>query len=75
MTDIHPSISTSFAAPRRSQTSQDNDVSADAPMTFAQMAELLCLSQRAEEPDAYDEGLTRAEATNRIKLLKRKLDG
>lgn len=40
----------------------------DEMMTPAQMADLLCLSQRAEEPDAYDENITHLEAESRIKL-------
>lgn len=44
-------------------------------MTASQAAELLCLAQRAEEYDAYQDDLSQLEATNRIRLLKRKLDG
>ncbi len=67
MSDIHPDIA--IANPDNLPERDDD------PMTPAQMAELLCLSQRAEEPEAYDESLSRFEADNRIKLLKRKLDG
>jgi hypothetical protein len=67
MSDIHPDISINGpeVLPPRD----------DEPMTVAQLAELLCLSQRAEEPDAYAEDLSKFEAENRIRLLKRKLDG
>ncbi|WP_196257745.1 DUF3072 domain-containing protein [Pelagibacterium limicola] len=67
MSDIHPDIS--IASPEALPPRDDE------PMTTQQMAELLCLAQRAEEPDAYDENISRFEAENRIKLLKRKLDG
>lgn len=67
MSDIHPDISIA-----NSDTHSERH---DDPMTSAQKAELLCLSQRAEEPDAYDENITHLEAENRIKLLKRKLEG
>lgn len=74
MTAIHPDIATSNPDAFRDNDHED-ELSGDGPMTGAQKAELLCLSQRAEEPDAYDENLTHLEAENRIKLLKRKLDG
>jgi hypothetical protein len=67
MSDIHPDIA--IANPYAEMPRDDE------PMTLEQMAELLCLSQRAEEPDAYDETLSRFEADNRILLLKRKPDG
>lgn len=74
MSDIHPGISTAYPDAYRDRQHED-DISGDGPMTASQAAELLCLAQRAEEPDAYDDHLSRMEATNRIKLLKRKLDG
>ena len=74
MSDIHPGIATANPDAFRVNDHEDY-VSGDGPMTSSQAAELLCLAQRAEEFDAYDEGLTSIEAANRIKLLKRKLDG
>lgn len=74
MSDIHPGIA--IANPDAFRLNEREDyASGDGPMTTAQAAELLCLAQRAEEPDAYDDDLTSLEAANRIKLLKRKLDG
>lgn len=67
MSDTHPAISIANPAAE--------PVHDDEPMTIRQMAELLCLSQRAEEPDAYAENLSRFEADNRIGMLRRKLDG
>ena len=72
MSDVHPDIA--IANPDARQKPRNGDPDGE-PMTAAQAAELLCLSQRAEEPEAYSDDLTRFEATNRIKLLKRKLDG
>ena len=74
MSDIHPGIAITNPDAFRINAREDY-VSGDGPMTASQAAELLCLAQRAEEHDAYDEDLTSIEATNRIKLLKRKLDG
>lgn len=74
MSDIHPGIATANPDAFRVNDHEDYD-SGEGPMTVSQAAELLCLSQRAEEPDAYDDDLSSLEATNRIKLLKRKLDG
>lgn len=73
MSDIHPGIA--IANPDALRTDRDDYIPGDGPMTATQAAELLCLSQRAEEFDAYDDDLTSIEAANRIKLLKRKLDG
>lgn len=73
MSDIHLGIAT--ANPDAFRLDREDYIPGDGPMTAAQAAELLCLSQRAEEFDAYDDDLTSIEAANRIKLLKRKLDG
>ena len=74
MSDLHPGIATANPDAFRADDHEDYD-SGEGPMTVSQAAELLCLSQRAEEPDAYDDDFSSLEATNRIKLLKRKLDG
>ncbi|GGA46876.1 DUF3072 domain-containing protein [Pelagibacterium lentulum] len=74
MSAIHSDIATANPDAFRVNDHED-ELSGGGPMTSAQKAELLCLSQRAEEPDAYDENITHLEAENRIKLLKRKLDG
>jgi len=74
MSDIHPGIAVANPDAFRVNDREDY-LSGGGPMTASQAAELLCLAQRAEEPDAYDDHLTRLEAINRIKLLKRKLDG
>lgn len=72
MSSIHPDIA--IANPDARQQPRGDDADGE-PMSASQAAELLCLSQRAEEPEAYSDDLTSFEADNRIKLLKRKLDG
>ena len=42
-------------------------------MTGAQASYLKALSEQAREPDAYDEALTKGEASGRIAALKAKL--
>jgi hypothetical protein len=48
-------------------------VSGQEPMTGAQASYLKTLSEEALEPEAYDETLTKAEASRRIDALKAKL--
>jgi hypothetical protein len=51
----------------------DEWVSGDDPMTGAQASYLKTLSEEAGDPDAYDENLTKAEASKRIDALKQEL--
>jgi Protein of unknown function (DUF3072) len=48
-------------------------VSGDEPMTGAQASYLKTLSEEAGEPDAFDENLTKAAASERIDALKARL--
>ncbi len=48
-------------------------VSGDEPMTGAQASYLKTLSEEAHEPDAFDEKLSKAEASKRIDALRSKL--
>jgi hypothetical protein len=48
-------------------------VSGEEPMPGAQASYLKTLSEEAREPQAYDETLTKAEASKRIDALKAKL--
>ena len=48
-------------------------VTGDEPMTGAQASYLKTLSEQAHDPDAYADGLTKAEASKRIDALKGKL--
>jgi hypothetical protein len=51
----------------------DDWVSGDDPMTGAQASYLKTLSEEAHEPEAFDENLTKAEASKRIDRLKAKI--
>ena len=44
----------------------------DEPMTGAQASYLKTLSKEAHAPDAYDDGLTKAQASERIDELQAK---
>lgn len=48
-------------------------ISGDEPMTGAQASYLKTLSEQAKEPDAFDDTLTKAEASIRIDRLKEQL--
>ncbi|QDA36545.1 DUF3072 domain-containing protein [Paracoccus liaowanqingii] len=49
-------------------------VSGDDPMTGAQASYLKTLSEQAHEPDAFDDAISKAEASKRIDALKAKLE-
>jgi hypothetical protein len=49
-------------------------VSGDDPMTGAQASYLKTLSEEAHDADAFDENLTKAEASKRIDALKGKIE-
>ena len=51
----------------------DDWVSGDEPMAGAQRSYLKTLSEQAHDDNAYDEGLSKAEASKRIDALKEKL--
>ncbi len=48
-------------------------VSGDEPMTGAQASYLKTLSEQADDPDAFADGISKAEASERIDALKAKL--
>ena len=48
----------------------DEWVSGDEPMTGAQASYLKTLTEQAKQPDMFEEGLTKAEASKRIDTLK-----
>jgi len=58
-----------------SNTEKDPDdwVSGDDAMTGAQASYLKTLSEQAHEPEAFDDQLTKAEASKRIDALKAKM--
>ncbi len=51
----------------------DEWVSGDEPMTGAQASYLKTLTEQAGQPEEYEEGLTKAEASKRIDALRSKL--
>jgi DUF3072 family protein len=51
----------------------DEWVSGDDPMTGAQASYLKTLCEQAGKPEAFDESLTKAEASKRIDELKQEL--
>jgi hypothetical protein len=59
-----------------SNTEKDPDdwVSGDDAMTGAQASYLKTLSEQAHEPEAFDDTLTKAEASKRIDALKERLN-
>lgn len=61
--------------PENGNTEKDPDdwVSGDDPMTGAQASYLKTLSEQADDPDAYDGTVNKAEASRRIDALKDKL--
>jgi Protein of unknown function (DUF3072) len=59
--------------PTNTRKEPDEWVSGDDPMTGAQASYLKTLSEEAGDPDAYDENLTKAEASKRIDALKEQL--
>ena len=59
--------------PSNTEKAPDQWVSGDEPMTGAQASYLKTLSEEAGDPDAYDENLTKAEASKRIDALKQEL--
>jgi hypothetical protein len=59
----------------RSNTEKDPDdwVTGDEPMTGAQASYLKTLSEQAHDASAYDEGLSKADASKAIDALREKV--
>jgi hypothetical protein len=59
----------------KSNTEKDPDdwVSGDEPMTGAQASYLKTLSEQAHEPAAFNEGLSKADASKAIDRLREKV--
>jgi DUF3072 family protein len=75
-----PSVSEEPANPKLDPNPQanmekepDEWVSGDDPMTGAQASYLKTLCEQAGKPEAFDESLTKAEASKRIDELKQEL--
>ena len=60
--------------PTNTQKDPEDWVSGGDPMTGAQASYLKTLSEEARDHQAYDETLTKAEASKRIDALKAKLN-
>ena len=56
--------------PDNTQKDPDDWVSGDEPMTGAQRSYLKTLSEQARQPDQFEDGLSKAEASKRIDALK-----
>ena len=56
------------------QKDPDSWISGDEPMTGAQASYLKTLSEQADQPDAYQEDISKAEASKRIDALKSGLE-
>lgn len=70
MADEHPKSHPTDNA----EKDPDAWVSGDDPMTGAQASYLKTLSEQADDPDAFDETISKAEASKRIDALKAKLN-
>jgi hypothetical protein len=58
-----------------SNTQKDPDdwTTGDEPMTGAQASYLKTLCEQAHDPEPFDDGLTKAEASKRIDALRQKV--
>ncbi len=56
--------------PSNTEKNPDEWVSGGDPMTGAQASYLKTLSEECGQPEAYEDGLTKAEASKRIDALK-----
>jgi hypothetical protein len=59
--------------PSNTQKDPDDWVTGDEPMTGAQTSYLKTLTEQAHDPDAFDDELTKAEASKRIDALREKV--
>ncbi len=73
MTDVSTATSNPKDHPTgNAEKDPDDWVSGDEPMTGAQASYLKTLSEQAHEPDAYQDDLTKADASKRIDALREK---
>ncbi|WGM32722.1 DUF3072 domain-containing protein [Brevundimonas sp. NIBR11] len=71
MSDINPKLDPN--PPTNTQKDPDDWVSGDDPMTGAQASYLKTLSEEVQQPEAFEEGLSKSEASKRIDDLKGRL--
>ncbi|CAH2407093.1 hypothetical protein MES5069_550134 [Mesorhizobium escarrei] len=57
-------------APANVEKDPEDWISGDDPMTPAQASYLKTLAEQADDPDAYADGLSKAEASKRIDALR-----
>ena len=70
MSATQPNISPKDNPVGNAQKDPDNWATGDEKMTGAQASYLKTLSEEAGEPEAYDNELTKAEASKRIDALQ-----
>ena len=71
MSDANPKLDPN--PPTNTQKDPDDWVSGDDPMTGAQASYLKTLSEEVQQPEAFEEGLSKSEASKRIDDLKGRL--
>jgi len=72
MSDAHPKLDPN--PPTNTEKDPDDWVSGGDPMTGAQASYLKTLSEEVGQPDAFEEGLDKAEASRRIDELKGRMN-
>ncbi len=72
MSDANPKLDPN--PPTNTEKNPDDWVSGGDPMTGAQASYLKTLSEEVDQPDAFEEGLDKAEASRRIDELKGRMN-
>lgn len=72
MSDANPKLDPH--PPTNTEKDPDDWVSGGDPMTGAQASYLKTLSEEVDQPDAFEEGLDKAEASRRIDELKGRMN-
>lgn len=74
MTEAHPHDPKRDPDPPSNTEKDPHDwVTGDEPMTGAQASYLKTLSEQAHDPEAFDDTITKAEASIRIDALREKV--
>ncbi len=71
MSDVNPKLDPD--PPTNTEKDPDDWVSGDDPMTGAQASYLKTLSEEVQQPEAFETGLSKSEASKRIDDLKGRL--
>ena len=72
MSDANPKLDPN--PPTNTEKDPDDWVSGGDPMTGAQASYLKTLSEEVDQPDAFEEGLDKSEASRRIDELKGRMN-